>query len=202
MVKTFVFQALCQCFTQIMSNSHDNSENQKRLRQLFKIRVVGKGRAKTWIQVYLTSKDDTKQTYTDAKIEKVDVLLKIKCCSLHVGDWKLWTKVNGVRHDATHVKAQLQHHLLQKGLTSPPWLVSFCWTCTVHSVFILIVVLLSLNVNSLFMGLSFNQALTNLKTGNVFLFCSVFPFYSHKISAFIKNFTCDIIILVIHHAKQ
>lgn len=197
MVKTFVFQALCQCFTEIMSNSHDNSENQKRLRQLFKIRVVGKGRAKTWIQVYLTSKDDTKQTYTKAKIEKVDVLLKIKCCSLHVGDWKLWTKVDGGRHDATHVKAQLQHHLLQQGLTSLPWLVSSCWTCTVHSVFTL-TGLLSLNVNSLFMGLSFNQALTDLKTGNVFLFCSVFPFQSHKISAFIKNF----LILVIHHAKQ
>lgn len=197
MVKTFVFQALCQCFTEIMSNSHDNSENQKRLRQLFKIRVVGKGRAKTWIQVYLTSIDDTKQTYTKAKIEKVDVLLKIKCCSLHVGDWKLWTKVDGGRHDATHVKAQLQHHLLQQGLTSPPWLVSSCWTCTVHSVFTL-TGLLSLNVNSLFMGLSFNQALTDLKTGNVFLFCSVFPFQSHKISAFIKNF----LILVIHHAKQ
>ena len=44
----------------------------------------------------MTSKDNTKQTYTKAKIEKIDVLLKIMCCSLHVGDWKLWTKVDEV----------------------------------------------------------------------------------------------------------
>lgn len=135
MVETIMFQALCQCFTYVISKSYNKPEKHLRLRWLLSITEAVRGTAQTSIQSYLASKDSSK-----VSVHKYQNRKSICCigdyCLFHVNDQKRWTEVEGIGRMPLLCEGSAPGLPPPGSTDCPAWLDFSYWTSTVLSFFI------------------------------------------------------------------